>query len=74
MIFRLGYDPGCIDRIAEMHANYCARTVEFDVSFEAKVAMELVEFRLRYVDGRDGLSLAREALSAGPAAAGRRPR
>ena len=58
MTLHLGYRPGCIGRIAEMHATYYAQTVGFGVAFEAKVATELAEFCLRYVDGRDGLWLA----------------
>ena len=54
----LGYRPGCIGRVAEMHAAYYSRTVGFGVEFEAKVATELSAFCLRYVEGRDGLWLA----------------
>jgi GNAT superfamily N-acetyltransferase len=54
----LGYRPGCIGRIAEMHATYYARTIGFGVAFEAKVATELSQFCLRYAEGRDGLWLA----------------
>ncbi len=58
MNLHLGYLPGCIGRIAEMHATYYARTVGFGAPFEAKVATELSEFCLRYAEGRDGLWLA----------------
>lgn len=57
MKLHLGYRPGCIGRVAEMHATYYARTVGFGVAFEAKVATELSEFLLRYAEGRDGLWL-----------------
>jgi GNAT superfamily N-acetyltransferase len=57
----LGYVPGCIGRIAELHAAYYARAVGFGVSFEAKVASELAEFCLRYTHGRDGIWLATES-------------
>jgi GNAT superfamily N-acetyltransferase len=58
MNLHLGYRPGCIGRIAEMHASYYSRTVGFGTLFEAKVATELSEFCLRYVEDRDGLWLA----------------
>ena len=38
MEFRLGYIPGCIGRIARLHADYYARTAGFGIEFEAKVA------------------------------------
>jgi GNAT superfamily N-acetyltransferase len=53
-----GYLPGCIGRVAEMHAAYCARTVGFGAPFEAKVATELSAFCLRCEPTRDGLWLA----------------
>lgn len=58
MNLHVGYLPGCIGRIAEMHAAYYARTAGFGAPFEAKVATELSEFCLRYTEGRDGLWLA----------------
>jgi GNAT superfamily N-acetyltransferase len=58
MNLHLGYLPGCIGRIAEMHGSYYARTVGFGATFEAKVATELSAFCLRYREGRDGLWLA----------------
>jgi len=58
MDLHLGYLPGCIGRIAEMHAKYYAEAAGFGAPFEAKVATELSEFCLRYVEGRDGLWLA----------------
>ena len=39
MTLHLGYRPGCIGRIAELHALYYASTVGFGVAFEAKVAI-----------------------------------
>jgi GNAT superfamily N-acetyltransferase len=60
MDLHLGYVPGCIGRVAEMHATYYARETGFGAPFEAKVAAELAEFCLRYEDGRDGLWLARD--------------
>jgi GNAT superfamily N-acetyltransferase len=53
-----GYLPGCIGRIAELHATYYSSSVGFGVAFEAKVASELAGFCLRYTHERDGLWLA----------------
>ncbi len=53
-----GYTPGCIGRIAEMHARYYHERVGFGVQFESKVARELAAFCARYDDRRDGLWLA----------------
>lgn len=58
MNIKLGYIPGCIGRIAELHARFYSRTVDFGLPFEAKVATELSQFCQAYVDGRDGLWLA----------------
>ena len=58
MNLHVGYRPGCIGRIVEMHANYYAKTVGFGAPFEAKVAAELAEFIRHYVPERDGLWLA----------------
>ena len=55
--YRDGYLPGCIGRIAELHAHYYSRLVGFGVSFESKVARELGDFCERYSAGRDGLWL-----------------
>lgn len=54
----LGYRPGCIGRISEMHATFYARTAGFGAAFEAKVATELSAFCLHYDQARDGLWLA----------------
>jgi len=56
-----GYVPGCIGRIAQLHAAYYASVAGFGVDFEAKVATELAQFCRSYVSGRDGLWLARGA-------------
>jgi GNAT superfamily N-acetyltransferase len=61
MDLHLGYAPGCIGRITELHAAYYARNFDFGAAFEARVAAELAEFYLRYADGRDGLWLAIDA-------------
>jgi len=55
-----GYLPGCIGRIAELHASYYAAAVGFGVQFEAKVASELAAFCLACDPSRDGLWLAVE--------------
>lgn len=39
-----GYVPGCIGRIAELHARYYHQLVGFGLAFESKVARELAEF------------------------------
>jgi GNAT superfamily N-acetyltransferase len=53
-----GYRPGCIGRIAQLHATYYAASNNFGVAFEAKVARELGDFCTAYTAGRDGLWLA----------------
>lgn len=52
------YVPGCIGRIAELHACYYSEFVGFGLPFESKVARELAEFCDRYLGDRDGLWLA----------------
>ncbi len=56
-----GYTPGCIGRIAQLHAQYYAQSNGFGVAFEAMVARELGAFCSAYVPGRDGLWLAHGA-------------
>ena len=56
-----GYSPGCIGRIAQLHATYYSAASGFGVEFEAKVARELSEFCLSYKQGRDGIWLTRNA-------------
>ena len=60
MNIHLGYRPGCIGRIVELHAGYYARTAGFGVAFEAKVASGLAAFCVDYQEGRDGLWLAEQ--------------
>lgn len=55
-----GYQPGCIGRIAELHARHYAATVGFGLPFEAKVATGLSQFCLQYEPTRDGLWLAEQ--------------
>ena len=50
----LGYVPGAIGRVAELHAVYYAENWGFGQFFEAKVATELSEFLSRFEQGRDG--------------------
>lgn len=50
-----GYRPGAIGRIAQLHAEYYARSAGFGLAFEAKVARELAEFCARLDDSRDRL-------------------
>lgn len=53
-----GYRPGCIGRIAELHAGYYAAHAGFGVAFESRVARELADFCERLDVLRDGLWLA----------------
>lgn len=53
-----GYLPGCIGKVAEMHARFYSRHAGFGVFFESKVAREMAEFCERYDAERDGLWLA----------------
>jgi GNAT superfamily N-acetyltransferase len=50
-----GYTPGCIGRVAELHARYYHPLVGFGLPFEAKVARELAGFCERFDAQRDGL-------------------
>lgn len=52
-----GYVPGCIGRIAQLHAEYYSAANGFGVAFEAKVARELADFCQDYKAGRDGIWL-----------------
>ena len=56
-----GYTPGCIGRIAQLHAQYYAQSNGFGVAFEAMVARELGEFCAAYTPGRDGIWLAQDS-------------
>lgn len=60
-----GYVPGSIGRIAQLHGAYYAQSNGFGVQFEAKVASELSEFCMSYMQGRDGFWLARDGQQAG---------
>ncbi len=50
----VGYIPGVIGRVAELHASYYAQAWNFGLYFEAKVASELSEFLRRLDPARDG--------------------
>ncbi len=50
----LGYIPGAIGRIAELHAIYYHQKWGFGKFFEAKVASELSEFINRFNQAQDG--------------------
>lgn len=50
---RVGYHPGVIGRVAELHARYYAEHWDFGSFFEAKVASELSDFIRLYDDTRD---------------------
>ena len=63
MNIHFGYLPGCIGRVAQMHADYYSAATGFGVEFEAKVATELAEFCRGYREGRDGLWLAVDGQS-----------
>lgn len=54
-----GYLPGCIGRVAQLHADYYSRSNGFGAPFEAKVAQDFSAFCLAYTQGRDGLWLAK---------------
>jgi GNAT superfamily N-acetyltransferase len=49
-----GYLPGSIGRIVQLHGIYYSQAWGFDLFFEAKVAMELSEFLLRFNFKQDG--------------------
>jgi len=50
----LGYVPGAIGRVTELHGRYYQREWGFGQFFEAKVATELSEFLGRFDEARDG--------------------
>ena len=58
-VLHQGYLPGCIGRVAELHATYYSPRVGFGLYFESKVARELAAFCEAYQEGRDGLWLVR---------------
>jgi GNAT superfamily N-acetyltransferase len=50
----MGYIPGAIGRVAELHGKYYHDNWTFGLFFEAKVAIEVSEFLKRYDANRDG--------------------
>ncbi len=57
-IIHLGYLPGCIGRISEIHGTYYHEHWGFGLYFEAKVATEISQFLQRYDAQRDGIWIA----------------
>ena len=53
-----GYQPGAVGRVAQLHAEYYSRNWGFGLYFEAKVAVDLSDFLLRFDPERDGFWLA----------------
>lgn len=49
----VGYRPGFLGRITEVHAIYYHQHWGFDLSFESQVASEMAEFLARYDSKRD---------------------
>ena len=49
----IGYTPGVIGRITELHADYYSRNWNFSEYFEAKVASELSKFMCDYDEQKD---------------------
>ncbi len=54
----IGYIPGAIGRISELHGTYYHENWGFGLYFEAKVAEELSEFLKRYNKHSDGIWVA----------------
>ncbi len=62
----LGYHPGVVGAVTELHATYYHEHWGFDISFETQVARELADFVSGFDPARDGLW----AVRSGPALAG----
>ena len=45
----IGYHPGAIGRIVELHANYYYLSWGFGLFFEARVAKEMAEFLIDFI-------------------------
>jgi GNAT superfamily N-acetyltransferase len=58
LVVKAGYSAGCIGRVAELHARFYSRLVNFGLPFEAKVAREMADFLEQFQEGRDGIWLA----------------
>ncbi len=50
----IGYKPGALGRIVELHANYYAEHWNLGLYFEAKVATEMADFLSRFDAEHDG--------------------
>ena len=57
----LGYTPGCIGRITQLHAHYYNPLVGFGLPIESRVARELAAFCERFNPAQDGLWLVLDA-------------
>jgi len=56
-IVHVGYRPGCIHRILELHEDYYRREAGFGQPFELKIAKDLSEFMARFNEESDLLLL-----------------
>jgi GNAT superfamily N-acetyltransferase len=54
----MGYYPGVVGKIIQLHAVYYHENWGFDVSFETQEGKELSEFMREYKEGRDGFWVA----------------
>jgi GNAT superfamily N-acetyltransferase len=55
----VGYTPGALGRIVELHGSYYARHWSLGLYFEAKVATEMAAFLSSFDPARDGVWFAR---------------
>lgn len=58
-----GQRPGVIGRVTELHGLYYHQVWALDRRFEAEVGKELALFMERFMEGRDGLWIARDGDS-----------
>ena len=54
----VGYYPGVLGKITELHAVYYWNNWGFDISFETQVARELAQFLSEFQEGHDGFWVA----------------
>jgi GNAT superfamily N-acetyltransferase len=54
VMISMGYTPGAIGRVVELHARYYHHHWDFGCFFECRVAVDLCDFFERYNDHRDG--------------------
>lgn len=54
-----GYTPGVIGRLTELHGVYYHQYWDFDLHFEAQIAVQLTEFFSRMNPAHDGVWIAR---------------